>query len=52
MLNISDLMSLFSAHFAAIVCLESWHLKLLAFLFAMAVIGANTYQHGGHFIFG
>ena len=52
MLNISDLMILFSAPFAAIVCVERWYFQLLGFLFALAVIGANTYYHVEHLIFG
>jgi hypothetical protein len=51
-LNISDLMILFSAPFAAIVCVERWYLQLLAFLLAMVVISANTYHHNEHLIFG
>ena len=45
MKNVSDLMILVSAPVAAILCIERWFLQLLAFLFAMAVIGANTYKH-------
>ena len=52
MLNISDLMILISAPFAAIVCVERWYLQLLGFLFAIAVIGANTHHHVEHLIFG
>lgn len=52
MLNISDLMILISAPFAAIVCVDRWYLQLLGFLFAIAVIGANTYHHVEHLKFG
>ena len=45
-------MNLFSAHFAAIVCVERGYLQLLACLFGMAVIDANAYQHVEHLIFG
>ena len=52
MLNISDLMILVSAPVALIVCIERWYLRLLGFLFALTVIGANTYYHFEHLIFG
>ena len=52
MLNISDLMILFSAPVAALVCFERWLFKAPAFIFAMAVIGANTYYHIGYLLFG
>jgi lipoprotein signal peptidase len=52
MLNLSDLMILFSAPVAALVCFERWLFKVLAFIFAMAVIGANTYYHIGYILFG
>ena len=52
MLNISDLMILFSAPIASLVCFERWLFKAPAFMFAMAVIGANTYYHIGYLLFG
>ena len=52
MLNISDLMILFSAPVASLVCFERWLFKAPAFIFAMAVIGANTYYHIGYLLFG
>ena len=52
MLNLSDLMILFSAPIAALVCFERWLFKAPAFMFAMAVIGANTYYHIGYLLFG
>jgi len=52
MLNLSDLMILFSAPVASLVCFERWLFKAPAFIFAMAVIGANTYYHIGYFLFG
>ena len=52
MLNISDLMILFSAPIASLVCFERWLFKAPAFIFAMAVIGANTYYHIGYLLFG
>ena len=52
MLNLSDLMILFSAPIAALVCFERWLFKTPAFIFAMAVIGANTYYHIGYLLFG
>jgi len=52
MLNLSDLMILFSAPIAALVCFERWLFKAPAFIFAMAVIGANTYYHVGYLLFG
>ena len=51
MLNISDLMILISAPFAVIVCVERWYIQLLGFVFAIAVISANTYHHVDHLIF-
>ena len=51
MLNISDLMILFSAPIASLVCFERWLFKAPAFIFAMAVIGANTYYHIGYLLF-
>ena len=45
MLNISDLMILVSAPIAAIVCVERWYLRFLGSLFALTVIGANSYYH-------
>jgi len=52
MLNLSDLMILFSAPVASLVCFERWLFRLPAFIFAMAVIGANTYYHIGYLLFG
>jgi lipoprotein signal peptidase len=52
MLNVSDLMILFSAPVASLVCFERWLFKVPAFIFAMAVIGANTYYHIGYLLFG
>ena len=52
MLNISDLMILFSAPVAAIICIDRWWLQGLAFLFALAVIGANSYYHVNFLLFG
>ena len=52
MLNLSDLMILFSAPVASLVCFERWLFKAPAFIFAMAVIGANTYYHIGYLLFG
>jgi len=52
MSNISDLMILFSAPVAAFVCFDRWLYRIPAFSFAMAVIGANTYYHFGHLLFG
>ena len=51
MLNISDLMILFAAPVAAIICIEQWFFQLIAFSFAIAVIGANTYRHLEFLIF-
>jgi len=52
MLNLSDLMILFSAPIASLVCFERWLFKTPAFIFAMAVIGANTHYHIGYLLFG
>jgi len=52
MLNLSDLMILFSAPIAAFVCFDRWLYRIPAFCFAMAVIGANTYYHFGYLLFG
>lgn len=52
MLNISDLMILFSAPVAAIICIDRWWLQVLSFLFALAVIGANSYYHVNFLLFG
>lgn len=45
MTNISDLMILISAPFVAIYCPKGVIKRSLAFCFAMAVIGSNTYYH-------
>ena len=45
MLNISDLMILFSAPIAALVCFDRWWVKTLSFAFAITVIAANSYYH-------
>lgn len=45
MTNISDLMILVSAPFVAIICPKGLIKRSLAFCFAMAVIGSNTYYH-------
>ena len=52
MLNISDLMILFSAPIAALICFERWLFRAPAFIFAIAVIGANTHYHIGYLLFG
>jgi len=51
MLNICDLMILVSAPVASILCIERWYLRLLSFLFALTVIGANSYYHLQYLIF-
>jgi len=45
LLNISDLMILVSAPFAALLCIPNFILKLIAFTFSILVIGANSYYH-------
>ena len=45
LLNISDLMILVSAPFAAIICIPKIILKIVAFVFSILVIGANSYYH-------
>ena len=45
MTNISDLMILVSAPFVAIICPKGLIKRSIAFCFAMAVIGSNTYYH-------
>ena len=45
LLNISDLMILVSAPFAAIICIPNIILKIVAFVFSILVIGANSYYH-------
>jgi len=52
MLNISDLMILVSAPVVAIVCLQRLLFSIPAFIFATAVIGANTYYHFSYLFFG
>ena len=52
MLNISDLMILVSAPVAAIVCLQRLLFSIPAFIFATAVIGANTHYHFSYLFFG
>ena len=52
MLNISDLMILVSAPVAAIVCFQRLLFSIPAFIFAIAVIGANTYYHFNYLFFG
>ena len=51
MLNVSDLMILVSAPVASVVCIERWYLRLLGFLFALTVIGTNSYYHLQYLIF-
>ncbi len=45
LLNISDLMVLVSAPFAALLCIPKFILKVIAFTFSILVIGANSYYH-------
>ena len=45
LLNISDLMILISAPFAALLCIPNLIMKLVAFIFSILVIGANSYYH-------
>ena len=45
LLNISDLMILISAPFAALLCIPNLIMKLVAFAFSILVIGANSYYH-------
>ena len=45
LLNISDLMILVSAPFAALLCIPNFILKVIAFIFSILVIGANSYYH-------
>ena len=45
LLNISDLMILVSAPFAALLCIPNFSLKLIAFIFSILVIGANSFYH-------
>ena len=45
LLNISDLMILVSAPFAAIICIPKIILKIVAFVFSILVIVANSYYH-------
>jgi lipoprotein signal peptidase len=45
LLNISDLMILISAPFAALLCIPNFILKVIAFIFSILVIGANSYYH-------
>ena len=45
LLNISDLMILVSAPFAALLCVPNFILKVTAFIFSILVIGANSYYH-------
>ena len=52
MLNISDLMILVSAPVAALVCFRRLLFSIPAFIFAIAVIGANTYYHFSYLFFG
>jgi hypothetical protein len=52
MLNISDLMILVSAPVVAIVCFQRLLFSIPAFIFAIAVIGANTYYHFNYLFFG
>ena len=37
---------------AAIICIDRWWLQVLSFLFALAVIGANSYYHVNFLLFG
>ncbi len=52
MLNMSDLMILVSAPVAAIVCFQRLLFSIPAFIFAIAVIGANTHYHFSYLFFG
>ena len=45
LLNISDLMILVSAPFAALLCIPNFILKVIAVIFSILVIGANSYYH-------
>ena len=45
LLNISDLMILISAPFAALLCIPNLMMRLIAFIFSILVIGANSYYH-------
>ena len=45
LLNISDLMILVSAPFTALLCIPNFILKVIAFLFSILVIGANSNYH-------
>ncbi len=45
LLNFSDLMILISAPFAALLCIPNLIMRLIAFIFSILVIAANSYYH-------
>ena len=45
LLSISDLITLISAPFSALLCIPNFILNVIAFAFSILFIGANSYYH-------